>query len=160
MSTCSHDCKNCASKYNRPIEFEELIAVPGLRFALAHVGWPWTDEFTAIVGEGRNGFFHSDIYVDITPGTPAVYRRDVLKRLYMSSLDDLPNRVLWGSDGNTNDYPTKYVKFDIDMDEKIFGEIADPANVFDVPGYDPETYAGIWQKVSEDNLNAFHKKAE
>ena len=152
--------KNCAAKYNRPIEFEELLAVKGLRFALAHAGWPWTDEFNAIVGEGRNGFFHSDIYVDITPGTPFVYRREVLKRLYMSGFDDLPNRVLWGTDGSTNNYPSQHVLLDIETDKKILSEIADPANVFDVPGYKVETYADIWKKVSEDNLNAFHKKAE
>lgn len=150
--------KNCAAKYNRPIEFEELLAVKGLRFALAHAGWPWTDEFNAIVGEGRNGFFHSDIYVDITPGTPFVYRREVLKRLYMSGFDDLPNRVLWGTDGSTNNYPNQHVLLDIETDKKILSEIADPANVFDVPGYKAETYADIWKKVSEDNLNAFHKK--
>ena len=98
--------------------------------------------------------------MDITPGTPFVYRREVLKRLYMSGFDDLPNRVLWGTDGSTNNYPNQHVLLDIETDKKILSEIADPADVFDVPGYKAETYADIWKKVSEDNLNAFHKKAE
>ena len=152
--------KNCAAKYNRPIEFEELLAVKGLRFALAHAGWPWTDEFNAIVGEARNGYFHSDIYVDITPGTPCVYRKDVLKRLYLSGFDDLPNRVLWGTDSCTNNYLTEYALIDIDIDKAIIEEIADPANVFDVPGYKAETYTGLWEKLAHENLNAFHRKAD
>ena len=149
---------NCAARFNRPLEFEELLTVKGLRFALAHVGWPWTDEFTAICGEARNSSFHADIYADLTPGTPYVYRQEVLKRLYMSSIDDLPNRVLWGSDAPTNNYATDIVKKDIEWDKKIINDIADPRNIFDVPGFEPETYTGLWEKLNRSNADNFFRK--
>ena len=149
----------CASKYNRPLEFEELLAVKGLRFALAHVGWPWTDEFNAIVGEARNGFFHSDIYVDITPGTPGVYREEVLKRLYFSGFEDLANRVLWGSDGSTNNYNIAGVKFNLDMDKKIFDKFASPGYFDDIPVYSTPDCSGLWEKLDHSNREAFFKRA-
>ena len=151
---------NCAAKYNRPIEFEELLAVKGLRFALAHAGWPWTDEFNAIIGEARNGFFHSDVYVDITPGTPGIYRRDVLARLYMSGFDGLTDRVLWGTDSTVNNYQYQHALNGSRRDKDILAAISDPENVFDLPGYDQRVYAGITEKLMHDNLNSFFKKAE
>ena len=84
--------------------------------------------------------------------------QEALKRLYMSGMDDLPNRVLWGSDAPTNNYPTDIVRKDIDIDEKIINDIADPRNVFDVPGFEPETYIGLWEKLKRSNADNFFKK--
>ena len=35
----------------------------------------------------------------------------------MSGIDDLPNRVLWGCDAPTNDYPADIVRKDIEIDK-------------------------------------------
>ena len=43
-----------SSKYNRPIEFECLLEIPNLKFSLAHVSWPWTDECIAVYGKMAN----------------------------------------------------------------------------------------------------------
>ena len=40
-----------SSQYNRPANFEALLAVDGLRFALAHISWPWHDECIALYGK-------------------------------------------------------------------------------------------------------------
>ncbi len=40
----------CSSKYNRPIEFERLIELDNLRFALSHCSWPWIDECISLYG--------------------------------------------------------------------------------------------------------------
>ena len=37
--------------YNRPGNFEILLLIPKLRFALAHIGWPWCDETIAVFGK-------------------------------------------------------------------------------------------------------------
>ncbi|MDD3155354.1 MAG: hypothetical protein PHS41_10840, partial [Victivallaceae bacterium] len=43
-----------SSKYNHPIEFECLLDVPKLKFALAHASWPWCDELIALYGKILN----------------------------------------------------------------------------------------------------------
>ena len=40
-----------SSSFNRPMEFEGLMEVQALRFALAHVSWPWYDECIAMFGK-------------------------------------------------------------------------------------------------------------
>ncbi|MGB9620718.1 MAG: amidohydrolase family protein, partial [Armatimonadota bacterium] len=71
-----------SSRYNRPVEFESLLAVPGLRFSLAHVSWPWCDECIAVFGKLRLSDLAGKMYIDLTPGTPPIYRQEVLTRLF------------------------------------------------------------------------------
>ena len=41
---------DCQMKYSQPVNFEEVaIKYPELRFCLAHFGWPWIHETTALV---------------------------------------------------------------------------------------------------------------
>ncbi len=73
-----------SSRFARPVYFEALLHFPGVRFALAHVGWPWTDECLAVWGrldvhcrqEGRA----PQMYIDCTPGTPRFYRSEAMDR--------------------------------------------------------------------------------
>ena len=65
--------------YNRPVGFESLLEVQGLRFCMAHVSWPWCDELVAVYGKVLNGYTNRrdltvEMFVDITPGTPPIYR--------------------------------------------------------------------------------------
>ena len=39
-----------SSRFCRPVNFEVMIDLPKIRFALAHIGWPWTDECIAVAG--------------------------------------------------------------------------------------------------------------
>jgi predicted TIM-barrel fold metal-dependent hydrolase len=90
------------SRYNRPAEFEALIDVPGLRFALAHISWPWCDECIAVYGKfqamksrGRGGSV--EMFIDTTPGTPPIYRRDALTKVFKTGYN-VRNNVLFGTD--------------------------------------------------------------
>ena len=73
-----------SNKYNQPVNFEPLAAVPNLRFALAHFGWPWCDELVALYGKfiylNRNGesmVSYSGIGEDFTAnGVPTVKTGD------------------------------------------------------------------------------------
>lgn len=72
-----------SGRFCRPAGFEVMRDHPGARVALAHVGWPWTDEALAVclidrihgVPEAQCRF-----RVDISFGPPPPYRRAVLER--------------------------------------------------------------------------------
>ncbi len=116
--------------FTRPLAFECLIRVPGLTFALAHIGWPWCDEYIAVYGKLRaaqNNVLHDlglRMFAELTPGTPAVYRKEVLRKLYLAGFN--PGcRVLWGSDCRANNYNTAAVKTKLARDKRIMSEIAE-----------------------------------
>jgi len=72
-----------SGRFCRPAFFEVMRDHPGTRVALAHLGWPWTDEAIAVglidrihgvpVDESRFRF-------DISFGPPPPYRLEVLSR--------------------------------------------------------------------------------
>lgn len=116
-----------SSRYNRPAEFEALLEVPGLRFCLAHIAWPWCDELIAVYGK----FLHAralgtgpdvEMFIDITPGTPPLYRRDALIALFTVGYD-VERNVIFGSDGCTHAYSVERVQQWIARDNDIFAEI-------------------------------------
>jgi hypothetical protein len=92
------------SRYNRPAEFECLLDVPGLRFAMAHISWPWCDEMIALYGKFQAAHGSRadvpELFIDTTPGTPAIYRRDALTKVFTVGFD-VKHNVLFGSDSVT-----------------------------------------------------------
>jgi len=72
-----------SSRFCRPSYFESLRDHPGMRVALAHLGWPWTDEAIAV---GLIDLIHgvpaeqAAFRFDLSFGAPAVYRKEVLGR--------------------------------------------------------------------------------
>ncbi len=119
-----------SGKFTRPLVFECLINVPGLTFAMAHVGWPWCDEYIALYGKLRaaqDNVLHNlglRMYAELTPGTPVVYRKEVLRKLYLTGYN-LGKRVLWGTDSRANDYNAAAVKCKIERDRRIMAEISE-----------------------------------
>jgi len=116
-----------SSKYSRPIEFEVLFKIPGLRFALSNLGWPWTDELIALFGKFMNAsHIHAEqaveMFLDITPAGPPEYRREHLFHLFNSEYD-AENRVFFGSGCLVHDYDPGRVKKWLDLDRIIFDEI-------------------------------------
>lgn len=92
-----------ASRFCRPAYFEPLIRFPDLKFALAHVSWPWVDECLATAGhfkfaEEECGREKMQMYVDLTPGTPPNYRAEALDKAMKYLGDDF---LLFGSDAST-----------------------------------------------------------
>lgn len=111
------------SRFCRPVYFETLLYFPKLRFALAHVGWPWTDECLAVGGtfcadaerEKRNDV---QMRIDLSPGTPPIYRLDVLRKAL-----SFPgaNLLLYSSDTSNPEDPEDF-RSRKDADLKLFRE--------------------------------------
>jgi predicted TIM-barrel fold metal-dependent hydrolase len=117
-----------SSKYNRPMEFECLLEVPKLKFSLAHVSWPWHDELIAMYGKflealNSNNETSSEMFIDTTPGTPLIYRKEVLTKLYTVGYN-IENNIFFGTDSRADNYSGSWTKKWIDIDTEIFRELA------------------------------------
>ncbi len=87
------------SKYCRPAEFEIMMEYPKIRFALAHMGWPWTDEAIAVADKLKNMQPRREqectCYLDITTGAPRVWKVDALRKALAYFGD---RHLIYGSD--------------------------------------------------------------
>lgn len=115
-----------SSKFTRPGNFEELIDIPGLRFCLAHVSWPWCDECIAVYGKFLNALTvdtrpRAEMFVDITPGTPEVYRKDVFNRFFHCGYD-VDEHVQFGTDCRTDDYQVGWATNWQRIDDAIYAD--------------------------------------
>ncbi len=128
-----------SSKYCRPVEFEAMIEVPGLRFALAHISWPWIDECLATYGKflstyKRRPGVSCEMFIDLTPGTPQIYRKEALTKIHTIGYD-IQNNILFGTDGLTDYNPTWAANW-IKTDNSIYDSL----------GVNQETREKIYQK--------------
>ena len=119
-----------SSRYNRPVGFESLIDVPGLRFALAHIGWPWCDELIAVFGKflsakRRKGDSAAEMFIDFTPGTPPIYREEALRKVFTVGYP-VANNVMFGSDCCANDYNCEHASKWIQRDTAIYRKLKIP----------------------------------
>jgi len=129
-----------SSMYNRPAGFEVLLEVANLRFCLAHISWPWCDELVAVYGKfltslRRRPELSCEMFVDITPGTPRIYRRDALTKLFTVGYE-VKRNVIFGTDGGTSGYNVEGVQEWLERDGQIFEEL----------GLDSETLEGVYAK--------------
>lgn len=120
-----------SSRFNRPAEFEALMDVPRLRFALAHISWPWCDELIAVYGKMANAHqrrpdLSAELFIDMTPGTPPLYRRDVLLRLFQTGYAVARN-VFFGSDNVVPDYAAQSAREWMERDNAIYRELKLPS---------------------------------
>lgn len=97
-----------SSRYCRPVLFEDLLEVDGLKFALAHVSWPWYDECIAVYGKflnaaTRRSDLNVEMFIDLTPGTPRIYRQDMITKL-MTVGYDIERNLIFGTDCVANNY--------------------------------------------------------
>ncbi len=101
------------SQYSRPVNFEVLLDIPGVRFSLAHISWPWIDECIAVYGKfadaRRRSGTNAEMYIDTTPGTPRIYRLDALTKIFTVGFDVARN-VFFGSDCTAGHYDADYAK--------------------------------------------------
>lgn len=142
-----------SSRYNRPAEFESLLAVPRLRFALAHASWPWIDECLAVYGKFRqagrsDGRQDVRMFIDLTPGTPPIYRRDLFWKLAAIGYD-LDENLLYGSDNLADTYQPEWAGAWLARDQDLLRKL-EP----EVPGL---VAADFWHKLTETNLGRFLK---
>ncbi|OGV77415.1 MAG: hypothetical protein A3K19_12605 [Lentisphaerae bacterium RIFOXYB12_FULL_65_16] len=67
------------SRFCQPVYLEKLLHYPNIRFAMAHISWPWCDECLAVMGRMRAvGNPQWQSYIDMTPGTPAYIRKQAI----------------------------------------------------------------------------------
>ncbi len=116
-----------SGKYNRPLNWEALIDIAGLRFSLAHCAWPWCDETIALYGKFLNAYasnpsVSSEMFLDLTPGTPAIYRKELIYKIYNCGYDT-PRNVLFGTDCTAHVYNAQWTKSWIERDSKIMSEL-------------------------------------
>lgn len=113
------------SVYNRPVYFEDLFFVPNLKFALAHVSWPWHDECLAVFGKWehakRHGHTTSELYLNTTPGTPEIYREELFFKIYNIGYR-IEDNLMFGTDCTT-DYNADYAKQIVAMDKKALDSV-------------------------------------
>lgn len=133
------------SKYNRPVEFETLLDIAKLKFSLAHVAWPWFDELIAVYGKFQNAYSRNpesscEMFIDLSPGTPVIYRKEVLTILLTVGYD-IENNLVFGSDSFTNDYNIQWSQQWINCDDSIYDEIG--------------VSQKIKNKIYKDNLRRF-----
>lgn len=131
------------SKYNRPLNWEGLVSIKGLRFSLGHCSWPWIDECIALYGKFLNAYANgmgAEMFFDTTPGTPTIYRKELLTKLYTVGYD-VEDNVFFGTDCSADNYNSAWAKKWLDMDGAILREL----------GADDR----LLQKMYHDNLLRF-----
>jgi hypothetical protein len=114
-----------SSRFCRPVLYEALINYPGLRFSLAHIGWPWVDECIAVFGRFRAGAHYKtedcQMWIDTCRGTPDAWREEALRKA-------VPfcgmQRVMFGVDCNPASLPDNapvHVRKDLDLLGNVLG---------------------------------------
>jgi len=87
------------SCFCRPACCESLVNIPGVKFALLHISWPWIDERLAVAGRFRARTRGSDqgmqMFMDITPGTPRIWPAEALRKVLVYLGD---GTLIYGSD--------------------------------------------------------------
>ncbi len=111
------------SKYCRPVGYEIMMRYPGIRFALAHMSWPWTDEAIAVADKFRNllpaAGHEATCYLDITRGAPRPWKKDALQKALYQPGDTW---LIYGSDRNLPEQKDLAIEFRRD-DEDVLREI-------------------------------------
>lgn len=114
-----------SSRYNRPADWECMLEFGRTKFALAHCSWPWYDECIAVYGKFLNSYNHrqsSEMFFDITPGTPEIYRRDLITKMFTVGYD-VDDNIMFGTDQTTVQYGSDWVKKWLSIDGALFDEL-------------------------------------
>ncbi len=136
------------SKYNRPVDWECMLNLDRIKFSMGHCSWPWVDECIAVYGKFLyyyNIRKSSEMFFDITPGTPEIYRRDLITKLFTVGYD-VENNIMFGTDSLTNDYDPSWVRGWINKDNAIMDEL--------------NISASVRKKIYEDNFMRFLEGGE
>ena len=140
------------AEYSRPIHFERLEEIPGLRFSMGHCSWPWIDECIALYGKfsykqtiRREGECPAEMFLDLTAGAPITRQEEILTKVYTFN-QNTGNNVFFGTDQWAERY----------KGETALGWLKEERRVFDKIG----VRADLRQKTYHDNLMRFLGKKE
>jgi len=162
-----------SSNYNRPLNWEHLIKIKKLRFSMGHCSWPWHDECIALYGKFLNGLITNpdsgEMFFDLTPGTPRIYRRDLLSKLLTIGYD-VPDNIFFGTDSMVDNYNNgKWVSSWIDFDNAIYDElyISEKVrekiynkNIMRFLGFTPKTFTHKLPDIDNANCWDINKERE
>ena len=118
-------CGKDTSKYNRPVDWECMLNFENIRFSMGHCSWPWHDECIAVYGK----FAHfakrkesAEMFFDITPGTPKIYRKELFTKLFTVGYN-VDNNIMFGTDSYAHNYNVSRVCDWIGFDNDILDEL-------------------------------------
>lgn len=114
-----------SSKYNRPLNWEALVTIEGLRFSMGHCSWPWIDECVALYGKFLNSLTvrnTAEMFFDITPGTPEIYREELFRKLYNIGYD-VGHNIMFGTDSSAECYKEEWAGKWLSIDGKILDKL-------------------------------------
>jgi len=111
----------------RPGAYEGLITVPGLRFAMGHLSWPWVEECVAELGKFQYATAYlpgkvSEMFLDSTPGTPPARRKAAMELVWKTGYD-VRDHICFGTDSFTKDFGVRRVRDIMAQDDAIFDEL-------------------------------------
>ena len=117
--------EKASSVYNRPLNWEGLLTIEGLRFSMGHCSWPWLDECVALFGEFMStGTMRktAEMFLDTTPGTPRIYRKEMFYKFYNAGYD-VGDNILYGTDSTAHVYKKEFVENIVENDKPILQEL-------------------------------------
>lgn len=110
---------------NRPVNWESLLNLKGVKFSMGHCSWPWHDECIAVYGKFLHSYLtrqSSEMFFDVTPGTPVICREDLLTKLFTVGYD-VENNIMFGTDSISTDYNPEWVAGWIARDNAIYDKL-------------------------------------
>ena len=118
---------------NRPANWECMLDVPGIRFATAHISWPWVDENIAVYGKiqaalRRGARASCEMFIDTTRGTPDIYRREALFKVYKVGYR-VEHNVFFGTDNLVDRYDVPRARKMVRDDTRILKALRVPPKV-------------------------------
>ena len=114
-----------SSDYNRPLNWEPLIDIEGIRFSMGHCSWPWVDECIALYGKFLNARTKGkkvEMFFDLTPGTPEIYRRDLLTKIYTVGYN-VGDSVMFGLDCRADAWRWQWAENWLKIDKEILDDL-------------------------------------
>lgn len=114
-----------SSRFCRPVLYETMINYPHLKFALAHIGWPWVDECLAVFGHFRS-IAHTRkldcrMWIDTCRGTPDAWRLEALQKAVPFCGT---SRLMYGTDcgsGSIGSTAPVHIRKDLDLLRSVMG---------------------------------------
>lgn len=114
-----------SSNYNRPLNWEALLDIDGIKFSMGHCSWPWVDECISLYGKFLNARTKGkqvEMFFDITPGTPEIYRRELLTKLYTIGYN-IGDNIMFGLDCRADAWRYEWAQNWLKIDKEILDDL-------------------------------------
>ena len=123
------------AEYSRPIHFERLEEIPGLRFSMGHCGWPWIDECIALYGKFsykhtvcKAGEHPAEMFIDLTAGAPLARQEEILTKIYLF-WQNTTNNLFFGTDQWAERYKGKSASNWLGEERRVMDKLGISAEV-------------------------------